>query len=329
MVFSHEPVMLQECLEGLCIKAEGVYVDGTLGGAGHGGAIYQRLSPAGRLVGIDRDREALRAAEEKLHSLAEALKASRGACPAYTLVKANYGELPRVLRELDLKAADGILLDLGISSYQIDNPERGFSYIQDVPLDMRMDREESFTAADLVNTYPESELTRVLRDYGEEHFASFIARRIVLARQEKPIETTGELVEIIRKAIPMKYQQTGGHPAKRSFQAIRIELNHELTTLEQCLSELIGVLAPGGRIAVISFHSLEDRIVKNAFRKAEDPCICPKNFPRCVCGAVSRGRVVTKTPIKPSPEECEQNKRALSAKLRVFEKSAGEADGKQ
>lgn len=321
MRFEHVPVLLRECLEGLHIQPEGTYVDGTVGGAGHASEIFKRLSPEGRLIGIDRDSEALAAADQVLKSTAAALAETRAEHPSYYLVKANYGDLPRVLKELEILEVNGILLDLGISSYQIDNPERGFSYMQDVPLDMRMDREESFTAADLINSYSEQDLTRVLRDYGEERFASFIARRIVLARREKPIATTGELVSIIQKAIPVKYQKMGGHPAKRSFQAIRIELNQELTTLEQCLGRMIDLLAPGGRLAVISFHSLEDRIVKTAFRQAEDPCICPKNFPRCVCGAVSRGHVITRNPLQPSPEEREANSRAVSAKLRVFERS--------
>ena len=320
MNFEHVPVMLRECLESLQIKPDGVYVDGTVGGAGHAGEIFKRLSPEGRLVGLDRDSEALAAADDHLKQIAAALAETRAEHPAYFLVKSNYQDMPRVLRELEIPRADGILLDLGISSYQIDNPQRGFSYMHDAPLDMRMDQDESYTAADLVNGYSEADLARVLRDYGEERFASFIARRIVLARKEKPIETTGELVDIIQKAIPVKYQKTGGHPAKRSFQAIRIELNHELTSLEQSLSRLIDLLSPGGRLAVISFHSLEDRIVKTAFRQAEDPCICPKNFPRCVCGAVSRGQVITKNPLQPQEEEKEQNSRAASAKLRVFEK---------
>ncbi len=324
MEFTHTPVLLRECLESLNIEADGVYVDGTVGGAGHAGEIFRMLSPEGMLIGIDRDDEALAAADARLKTLAAELEASRGEHAPYTLVKANYGDLPQVMQELAVPRANGILLDLGISSYQIDNPERGFSYLKDAPLDMRMDTSESFTAADLVNSYSESELTRILRDYGEERFASFIARRIVLARQNKAITTTGELVDIIRKAIPMKYQKIGGgHPAKRSFQAIRIELNHELTTLEGCLDQLIDLLTPGGRLAVISFHSLEDRIVKNAFRHAEDPCICPKDFPRCVCGAVSKGKVITRNPILPTEEELKGNSRSASAKLRVFEKAAG------
>ncbi len=320
MDFAHTPVLLQECLDSLNIQPDGVYADGTVGGGGHASEIFKRLSPEGSLIGVDRDSEALKAADARLSALALSMTEREEEHASYTLVKANYGDLPQVLKQLNIRAVNGILLDLGISSYQIDNPERGFSYQHDAPLDMRMDREESRTAADIVNTESEAELTRILRDYGEERFASFIARRIVLARQDKPIATTGELVEIIRRAIPMKYQKGGGHPAKRSFQALRIELNQELTVLEQSLDSLIDCLAPGGRLAVISFHSLEDRIVKTAFRKAEDPCICPKDFPRCVCGAVSKGRVVTRNPILPGAEELEKNSRSASAKLRVFEK---------
>ena len=311
MEFVHTPVLLEECLEGLNIKPDGVYVDGTVGGGGHAGEIFRRLSAEGSLIGIDRDSEALAAADKHLAELAAEMEEKKGEHPSYTLV----------LAELNIRAADGILLDLGISSYQIDNPERGFSYQHNAPLDMRMDTSEGATAADLINSYSEQELARVLRDYGEERFASFIARRIVLARQEKPVRTTGELVDIIRKAIPMKYQKGGGHPAKRSFQAIRIELNQELSVLEQSLGNLIELLAPEGRLAVISFHSLEDRIVKNAFRKAEDPCICPKDFPRCVCGAVSKGKVITRNPILPTEEELKNNTRSASAKLRIFEKA--------
>ena len=321
MEFVHTPVLLEECLEGLNIEPDGVYVDGTVGGGGHAGEIFKRLSAEGTLIGIDRDTEALKAADAHLAGIAAAMEEEKGEHPSYTLIKANYGDMPQVLKELDLGRVNGILLDLGISSYQIDNPERGFSYQHDAPLDMRMDATEGPTAADLVNGASEQELARILRDYGEERFASFIARRIVLARQEKPVETTGELVEIIRRAIPVKYQKGGGHPAKRTFQAIRIELNQELTVLEQSLGSLIDLLAPGGRLAVISFHSLEDRIVKNAFRKAEDPCICPKDFPRCVCGAVSKGKVVTRSPILPGEEEQKNNSRSASAKLRVFERA--------
>ena len=322
MEFVHTPVLLEESLKGLNIKPDGVYADGTVGGGGHAGHILSALGPRGRLLGIDRDGDALKAAGEHLARLAEELQDTKGFHPTCTLIKANFSEIPQLLQERGLGSADGILLDLGVSSYQIDNPERGFSYLHDTPLDMRMDQTQSQTAADIVNGYSESELTRILRDYGEERFASFIARRIVLARQDSPIRQTGQLVEIIRRAIPMKYQKGGGHPAKRSFQAIRIELNQELAVLEQSLEGLIEALSPGGRLCVISFHSLEDRIVKNAFRKAEDPCLCPKDFPRCVCGAVSRGRVVSRNPILPTEEEQERNSRAASAKLRVFEKKS-------
>ncbi len=322
MEFVHTPVMLEECLEALNIQPKGLYVDGTLGGGGHAGEILKRLAPAGTLLGTDRDRDALEAARRHLEALARQLDEERGNHGSFRLVKANYSQIPDLIREYSLPAPNGILLDLGVSSFQIDNPERGFSYLKDAPLDMRMDQEESRTARDIVNEYSESELARILRDYGEERFASFIARRIVLARQEKPLETTGQLVEVIRRAIPVKYQKNGGgHPAKRSFQAIRIELNQELTGLEQCLEDLIDTLAPKGRLAVISFHSLEDRIVKNAFRRAEDPCICPRDFPRCVCGAKSRGKVISRNPILPGEEEQESNSRSASAKLRIFEKS--------
>ena len=321
MDFSHIPVLLDECIMGLNIRPDGTYVDGTVGGGGHACEILKRLSSRGCLIGIDRDREALEAADEKIREVCREIEEEGREPASYALVKSNYAELPEILRRLEIPQVDGILLDLGVSSYQLDNPQRGFSYSHDAPLDMRMDPEESMTAADLLNTYSEEELTRVLREYGEERFASFIARRIVLTRQNKPLETTGELVDIIRKAIPMKYQKQGGHPAKRTFQAIRIELNHELTTLESCLDKMIDTLAPGGRFAVISFHSLEDRIVKNAFRTAENPCICPKEFPVCVCGRVSRGRVVNRSPIQADEKELERNKRSASAKLRIFERA--------
>ncbi len=320
MEFAHVPVLLDECLSSLAIKPEGIYVDGTVGGAGHSSHILTRLGPGGLLIGTDRDSEALAAAEEKLGHTLDAIQ--EDAKPDYRLVKSNYADIPSVLTFLGKDHADGILLDLGVSSYQLDNPERGFSYMKDAPLDMRMDTEESMTAADLLNSVSEAELARILRDYGEERFAGLIAKRIVLARQTEPLRTTGELVRIIEQAIPAKYRNTGGHPAKRTFQAVRIALNHELTTLESCLADLIDVLSPGGRLCVITFHSLEDRIVKNAFKTAEDPCICPKDFPVCVCGRVSKGRVVTRKPILPSEEELSRNSRSASAKLRVFEKAA-------
>ena len=320
MEFAHVPVLLDECLSSLAIKPEGIYVDGTVGGAGHSSHILTRLGPGGLLIGTDRDSEALAAAEEKLSHTLDAIQ--EDAKPNYRLVKSNYADIPSVLTFLGKDHADGILLDLGVSSYQLDNPERGFSYMKDAPLDMRMDTEESMTAADLLNSVSEAELARILRDYGEERFAGLISKRIVLARQTEPLRTTGELVRIIEQAIPAKYRNTGGHPAKRTFQAVRIALNHELTTLESCLADLIDVLSPGGRLCVITFHSLEDRIVKNAFKTAEDPCICPKDFPVCVCGRVSKGRVVTRKPILPSEEELSRNSRSASAKLRVFEKTA-------
>lgn len=324
MEFAHVPVLLEECLESLAIKKTGTYVDGTVGGAGHSAHILTRLAPGGLLIGTDRDSEALAAAEKRLRETIESVPENeRG---AYRLVKSNYADIPSVLTSLGREKADGILLDLGVSSYQLDNPERGFSYMKDAPLDMRMDAEESLTAADLLNTDSEAELTRILREYGEERFAGQIAARIVRERRIRPLETTGELVRIIEQAIPAKYRNTGGHPAKRTFQAVRIALNHELTTLESCLSGLIDSLSPRGRLCVITFHSLEDRIVKTALKTAEDPCICPKDFPVCVCGRVSKGKVITRKPVLPSEEEMSRNSRSASAKLRVFERAA---DGKE
>lgn len=320
MEFSHIPVLLEECLENLNIRPDGIYVDGTLGGAGHSSEILKRLSGNGLLIGIDRDSEALAAAGKRLQAVREALPGTEEDKPRFRTVKSNYGDIKAVLKDLNVTAVQGILLDLGVSSYQLDNPERGFSYMKDAPLDMRMDAEESFTAADLVNTYSEQELTRILRDYGEERFASLIARRIVREREVKPLTTTGELVRIIEHSIPVKYQKMGGHPAKRSFQAIRIELNHELTVLTDCLADMIDCLAPGGRLCVISFHSLEDRIVKNAMRLAENPCTCPREFPVCVCGKKSLGSVISRKPILPTEEELAANSRTASAKLRVFER---------
>ncbi|MCD8077490.1 MAG: 16S rRNA (cytosine(1402)-N(4))-methyltransferase RsmH [Lachnospiraceae bacterium] len=309
--FRHVPVLLTPVLEQLCIRPDGIYVDGTLGGGGHSAEIVKRLTEGGRLIGIDRDEAAIEAAEARLAPFGDQV----------TVVRANYGEIRRVLDELGIERVDGILLDLGVSSYQLDTAERGFSYMADAPLDMRMDREESRTAADLVNGCSEEELTRILRDYGEERYARNIARHIVTARTEKPVETTGELVQIIQASIPKKMQRTGGHPAKRTFQALRIELNQELTVLEDVTDTLIDCLNPGGRLCVITFPSLEDRIIKNRFRTAENPCVCPKNFPVCVCGRKSRGHVVTRKPILPTEEERTANSRAKSAKLRVFERA--------
>lgn len=313
MDFQHIPVLLSPCLEGLAIRPDGVYADGTLGGGGHSLRIAERLTDGGRLISVDRDQEAIEAAGARLASYADRV----------TIVKENYRNLPEVLRELGIPAVDGILLDLGVSSHQLDTAERGFSYRMDAPLDMRMDQEEEQTAWDIVNGYSEEDLYRIIRDYGEDRFAKNIAKHIVRRRAEKPIDTTAELVSVIQAAIPMKVQKTGGHPAKRTFQAIRIELNGELTAIDQAVGDLIDCLTPGGRLCIITFHSLEDRIVKNRFREAENPCICPKNFPVCVCGRVSRGRVVTRKPILPSEEEQESNPRAKSAKLRIFERAGG------
>ncbi len=312
MEFRHTSVLLEPSLENLAIRPDGVYVDGTLGGGGHSFHIAEQLTEGGRLIGIDRDADALKAASERLQPFQDRV----------TLVKDNYGNIRQVLDRLGIGQVDGILLDLGVSSYQLDTPERGFSYMADAPLDMRMDQEESRTARDLVNDSTEEELYRIIRDYGEDRFARSIAREIVRARQKAPLQTTGQLVEAIERAIPAKQKRTGGHPAKRTFQAIRIELNRELTVLDDALDTMIGCLKPGGRLCVITFHSLEDRIVKSRFRTAEDPCICPKNFPVCVCGRKSQGRVVTRKAILPTEQEQKENTRAKSAKLRVFEKTA-------
>ena len=311
MTFEHKSVLLKETVDSLCIRPDGIYVDGTLGGGGHAFEVCRRLGPGGRLIGIDQDQDAITAASERLARFGDRA----------VIVRSNYRQIQDVLEGLQIGRVDGIYLDLGVSSYQLDTAERGFSYREDAPLDMRMDRRNTQTAADLVNGCDESELYRIIRDYGEEKFAKNIAKHIVKARQEKPIETTGELTEIIKAAIPAKMRATGGHPAKRTFQAIRIALNHELEVLDQSIDTMIQLLNPGGRLSIITFHSLEDRIVKNRFRENENPCICPPDFPVCVCGRVSRGRVITRKPILPSEEELEENKRAKSAKLRVFERS--------
>ena len=311
MTFEHKSVLLKETVDSLCIRPDGIYVDGTLGGGGHAFEVCRRLGPGGRLIGIDQDQDAIAAASERLAPFGDRA----------VIVRSNYRQIQDVLEGLQIGRADGIYLDLGVSSYQLDTAERGFSYREDAPLDMRMDRRNTQTAADLVNGCDESELYRIIRDYGEEKFAKNIAKHIVKARQEKPIETTGELTEIIKAAIPAKMRATGGHPAKRTFQAIRIALNHELEVLDQSIDTMIQLLNPGGRLSIITFHSLEDRIMKNRFRENENPCICPPDFPVCVCGRVSRGRVITRKPILPSEEELEENKRAKSAKLRVFERS--------
>lgn len=310
MDFKHISVLLDETIDGLDIKPDGIYVDGTLGGGGHSYEILRRLSPKGRMIGIDQDGEALKAAGERLKKFENQI----------TLVRSNYCEIDKVLKELNVEKVDGILLDIGVSSYQLDNLERGFSYKSDAPLDMRMDTRQELTAADVVNTYSENELFKIIKDYGEDKFAKNIAKHIVLARKEKPLETTKELSEVIKRAIPMKVQAKGGHPAKKTFQAIRIEVNQELTVLKESIDKMIDLLKPNGRICIITFHSLEDRIVKTKFRENENPCTCPPNFPVCVCGKKSKGKVITRKPIIPSEDEIEENKRAKSSKLRIFER---------
>nr|WP_177296170.1 16S rRNA (cytosine(1402)-N(4))-methyltransferase RsmH [uncultured Blautia sp.] len=310
MEFKHKSVLLEETIEGLRVKPDGIYVDGTLGGAGHASEVCRRLSARGRFIGIDQDQDAIVAASERLAAYGDKV----------TIIRSNYCYMANELKNLGIHQADGILLDLGVSSYQLDNEERGFTYRVDAPLDMRMDQRQSRTAADIINGYDEKELYRIIRDYGEDKFAKNIARHIVAARQEKPVETTGELTEIIRRAIPMKIQASGGHPAKRTFQAVRIELNRELDVLRDSLDGMIDMLGDGGRLCVITFHSLEDRIVKTIFRKNENPCTCPPDFPVCICGKKSKGKVITRKPILPGTEELEENSRAKSAKLRIFER---------
>ena len=310
MEFVHKSIMLEEVIESLAIKPNGIYVDGTLGGAGHSSEIAKRLGPEGRLIGIDQDGEAIAAATKRLEPYKDRV----------TIVRSNYAQMCQVLKELGISKVDGILLDLGVSSYQLDNAERGFTYREDVPLDMRMDQRQTKTARDIVNEYSEMELYQMIRNYGEDKFAKNIAKHIVAARQEAPVETTGQLIEIIKAAIPKKVRATGGHPAKKTFQAIRIELNHELDVLKNNLEDMIDILDDEGRIAIITFHSLEDRIVKNIFRTCERPCICPPEFPVCVCGRESKGKVITRKPIVPGREELEENSRSKSAKLRVFER---------
>ena len=312
MIFGHKSVLLDETIESLDIKPDGIYVDGTLGGGGHASEVCRRLGDKGRFIGIDQDADAIAAASERLKEFGDKV----------TIVRSNYENIDEVLKELGISQVDGIYLDLGVSSYQLDTAERGFTYREDdAPLDMRMDQRNEMTAKDIVNTYSESELFHISKNYGEDRFAKNIAKHIVRARQEKEIETTGELIEIIKAAIPAKVRATGGHPAKRTFQAIRIELNKELEVLENSIDKMTNLLAPGGRLSIITFHSLEDRIVKNRFRINENPCTCPPDFPVCMCGKKSKGRVVTRKPILPSEEELSENKRSKSAKLRVFEKS--------
>ena len=309
MEFKHKSVLLEETIEGLNIKPDGIYVDGTLGGAGHAREVCKKLSAKGRFIGIDQDQDAIIAASERLAPY-----------KLDTVIRSNYCYMVSELAARGINKVDGILLDLGVSSYQLDNEERGFTYRVDAPLDMRMDQRQMQTASDIVNGYEEKELYRIIRDYGEDKFAKNIAKHIVAARQVKPITTTGELTEIIRESIPMKMQVKSGHPAKRTFQAIRIELNRELDVLRDSLDGMIDILDDGGRLCIITFHSLEDRIVKTIFRKNENPCTCPSDFPVCVCGKKSKGKVITRKPILPGETEMEENPRSKSAKLRIFER---------
>lgn len=310
MMFEHKSVLLYETIDSLNIKPHGIYVDGTLGGGGHALEVCKRLNEYGRLIGIDQDADAIKAAKERLMEYKDRV----------TVVRSNYENIQTVLKDLGIEKVDGIYLDLGVSSYQLDTPERGFSYrSDDAPLDMRMDQRNEQTAADLVNHYSEFDLYRIIRDYGEDRFAKNIAKHIVRVRKEKPIETAGELNEIIKAAIPAKIRAVGGHPSKRTFQAIRIELNQELEVLTQSIDTMIDLLKPCGRLSIITFHSLEDRIVKTRFRNNENPCECPPDFPVCVCGKASKGKVITRKPVLPAKEEIEENKRSKSSKLRVFE----------
>ncbi|MBR1866944.1 MAG: 16S rRNA (cytosine(1402)-N(4))-methyltransferase RsmH [Lachnospiraceae bacterium] len=312
MDFSHKPVLLSETVEGLNIKENGTYVDGTLGGGGHAAAVCERLSEKGRFIGIDQDEAAIQAAGLRLQPYQDRVRID--------IIRSNYQHIPQIISGLGIDEVDGFVLDLGVSSYQLDTVDRGFTYREDAPLDMRMDQRQEMTAKDILNDYSEQELYRIIRDYGEERFAKPIARHICLARQKKVISTTYELNDIIKAAIPIRARSAGGHPSKRTFQAIRIELNQELTILEQSIDQLIDRLKPGGRICIITFHSLEDRIVKRIFKTNENPCTCPPDFPLCVCGRLPRGKVITRKPILPSEEELTYNRRSKSAKLRIFER---------
>ena len=310
MSFEHVSVMLSETVDGLNVRPGGIYVDGTLGGGGHSYEICKRLSGKGRLIGIDQDEAAIAAAGARLSEYGDMV----------TIVRSNYEQIGKVLYELGIEKVDGIMLDLGVSSYQLDTAQRGFSYKEEAPLDMRMDTRNPKTAKDIVNGYSEKDLFRIIRDYGEDSFAKNIAKHICMEREKQPIETTTQLAEIIKQAIPMAVRKKGGHPAKQTFQAIRIELNRELEVLSGTLDEMIDLLNDGGRLSIITFHSLEDRIVKSAMKKNENPCTCPPDFPVCMCGNKSKGRVITRKPILPSKEELEANSRSASAKLRVFER---------
>lgn len=310
MEFRHRPVMLEQCVKGLDIRPDGIYVDGTLGGGGHSGAICRSLDERGALIGIDRDRDALNVSSERLKEYK---------CQKY-FVQSNYSDIKQVLNELKIEKVDGALLDLGVSSFQLDNPQRGFSYMNDAPLDMRMSQDDDFTAYDIVNDYDRNELIRVIGRYGEERWASRIADFIVKVRSDKPIESTYELVDVIKQAIPASARRTGPHPAKRTFQAIRIEVNDELSQLERAVEEFCDILAPGGRLCIITFHSLEDRIVKEIFSRRANPCTCPREFPICACGKKADIKKITGKPFVPDAEETEENPRARSAKLRIAEK---------
>ena len=310
MEFKHKSVLLEETIEALNIKPDGIYVDGTLGGGGHAVEISKRLSDKGRLIGIDQDADAIEAARQRLGEFKDKV----------TIIRSNYCDMKKELANIQITSVDGIILDLGVSSYQLDMADRGFTYREDAPLDMRMDQRQSMTAKDIVNEYSEMDLYRIIRDYGEDKFAKNIAKHIVSARNVKALETTGELINVIKAAIPMKFRAVGGHPAKKTFQAIRIELNRELEVLRDSLDDMIELLNDDGRICIITFHSLEDRIVKTIFKKNEDPCTCPREFPICVCGKISKGKVITRKPILPGEQELEENKRSKSSKLRVFER---------
>ena len=310
MAFEHVSVLLHETVDGLNVKPDGIYVDATLGGGGHAYEVCTKLGEQGRLIGIDQDADAIKAAGKRLEGFGEKV----------TIIRSNYCDMKPRLHEIGIDKVDGILLDIGVSSYQLDTASRGFTYNVDTALDMRMDQRQTLTASDIVNGYEEKELYRIIRDYGEDKFAKNIAKHICTARAVKPIETTGELTEIIKQSIPMKIRATGGHPAKKTFQAIRIELNQELEVLKNSLDDMIELLNDEGRICIITFHSLEDRIVKTIFKRNENPCTCPSNFPVCVCGKKSKGKVITRKPILPSEEELEENTRSKSAKLRVFER---------
>lgn len=311
MEFVHKSVLLDECIHNLNIKPDGIYVDGTMGGAGHSGCIAAKLSRKGKLIAIDQDEDAISVGKERLEKYGDIVE----------VVRSNYSCMKEIVHGMGIDGVDGILLDLGVSSYQLDNPKRGFTYREDnAPLDMRMDKRMDMTAKDIVNDYSEEELRRIIKNYGEDKFAGNIAREIVKYRQTKEVETTGELVEIIKKAYPAKELRKPGHPAKKTFQAIRIELNEELKVLEENLRDMVNLLNDNGRICVITFHSLEDRIVKNIFKECENPCTCPSDFPVCVCGKQSLGKVISRKPVLPSEEELKENKRSQSAKLRVFER---------